>query len=276
MSERGKLYKTDALVLRSMPFAEADRLLTLLTWEKGKVKAIARGARKTKSQLAAGVEMFTYGHYLLYRGRSFDTVTQHEIKDPLSYLRREPACYAYAVYFAEIVDRLVEEQEPDRALCALLYRVWSALEAADRELLARAFELKLFNLLGYRPCLARCVSCGDSHPSCFSASQGGVLCDRCGLQDSEAFYVSPGTISLASRLLQVSLSKLKVLRLETGQREELKRINRAFLSRLVDTATFRSLPFLEHIISPPDKKSNNAQTKKNDGGEKVGYNPGEN
>ena len=66
-------FKTDALVLSSRPLGEADRLVTFISWDRGKFTAVARGARKTMSRLAAGVDLFTYGHYQFYRGRNLAT-----------------------------------------------------------------------------------------------------------------------------------------------------------------------------------------------------------
>ncbi|NLJ55982.1 MAG: DNA repair protein RecO, partial [Firmicutes bacterium] len=107
-----KLLKTRALILRSRPLGERDRLLSLFTYEQGKLTAVAPGARKVKSRLAAGVDYFNCGHFLLYRGKSLFTVTQLEIEINFVQIRKNIRAYACGMYFCELVEKLLEEGEP--------------------------------------------------------------------------------------------------------------------------------------------------------------------
>lgn len=230
MSQRN--FKTDALVLRSRPLGEADRLITLLSWERGKIDAVARGARKTKSKLAAGVDLFTYGHYGLYQGRSLATITDQQVKEHFFLFREDANLYAYGLYLGDLVGRAVAGEEPFPPLCRLLLEGWRLLaDTDDRPLLCRAFELKLMDLTGHRPNLEGCLQCGSPEAARFSPALGGLACKQCA---GGGIEVRPDTARLAARLIEAPFSRLRLLRPLARQKEELAEMNGAFLSYHLD------------------------------------------
>lgn len=250
-----RYFKTDALVLRSFPFKEADRLVTFLTWEKGKIDAIVRGARKTRSKLAAGVELFTYGHYLFYRGRSLATLTHQEVKETFSTLPQSLEAYGLALYFAELIYRLLEKEEPAKSFCCLLLAAWRILQdeesQIDRELLRRSFELKLLSLLGYSPALVRCSACNSTtRGNRFNISQGGIVCYKCS-SGQGLLPFSPGTAALATFLLNSDFEKLTKLRPLGLQKKELAAVADAFLRYHGGVSEFRSARFLAQLSLLP-------------------------
>ena len=111
-------YKTDDLVLSSRPLGEADRLIELLTWERGKLTAVARGARKVNSRLAAGVDLFTYGHYQLHRGRSLDLITGLEVKEHFTAFREDASLYPFGFFWPSSPGRLVAARAPGTLFAA--------------------------------------------------------------------------------------------------------------------------------------------------------------
>jgi DNA repair protein RecO (recombination protein O) len=258
-----KLLKTRALVLRSRPLGERDRLLSLFTWERGKLSAAAPGARKIKSKLAAGVDYFTCGSFLLHMGKSLYTVSQLEIESTFRNIRKNIKDYACGMYFCELVEKLVEEGEPHPAIFNLLLDCWRCLDdsSVDREILARYFELKLLSLLGYHPHFKDCLYCGDSRgPFFWSINSGGVFCERCRPFDVAVFLISNGTHAMADRLLNLSpAAKILNLRATEEQKKELQGFTRQFLRQWTGTGPFKGLSFLEKLnTQEKDKKTNNA------------------
>lgn len=248
MSER--TYKTDALVLATRPLGEADRLIDLLTWEKGKITAVARGARKVKSKLAAGVDLFTHGYYQLHRGRSLDLITGQEVRQHFTAFREDAALYPYGLYLAELTGRLVRSEEPANAPCALLLEGWRLLcdgGLPDRMLFCLAFELKLLDLMGFRPHLKGCLLCGAPEAPYFSPSQGGLLCRRC--TGGDAINLSAGTAALARRLLEAPLEQVKMLRPLAPQLQELAAAAAAFRRYHHDMGELRSLKLIK-LLNP--------------------------
>lgn len=241
-----RLYRTEALVLRHRPLGEADRLVTLLTWERGKLCAVARGARKTKSKLAAGVDFFTHGYFILYRGKTFPTITGQEVKERFLHFRQDPDLYPYGLYLAELADLLLEEEQPAPECCRLLAAAWRLLgEGVDRALLSRAFELKLMSAIGYRPHLEGCLSCGDPEATLFSPRQGGLLCPSC--SGGEGMGLEKGTLSLARHLLNTPLEQIKAVRSTRLQKAELDQAFTAFLSCQLDINRLKSRPILKFM-----------------------------
>ena len=253
-----KLLKTRALILRSRPLGERDRLLSLLTWERGKLAAVAPGARKVKSRLAAGVDYFTCGFFLLYRGKSLYTVTQLEIETSFVQIRRDVKAYAYGMYLCELVEQLVEEGEPSPAIFNLLLECWSCLDEknVDGEILARFFELKLLSLLGYRPHLTGCLYCGDEQgPFFWNNSAGGILCERCRPREGEVFTLSRGTLALANHLLGLRPAKTRNIKAGVEQKKELQLFIGQFLQYWTSAGSLQGLSFLEEINNYSRDKS---------------------
>lgn len=234
-----RYFKAEGLVLRTRILGEADRLVTLLTWEEGKFEAVARGARKTKSKLAAGVDIFNYGRFTLYRGKTWPVITGQDSIEHFPWFRNNPEKYHYGLYMAELIDRLVSGEESCTEICRLLLEGWRLLGLdADRALLCRAFELKLAAAAGYYPHLHSCANCGSQTTEVFSPRQGGLLCCRC--QGAEVMKVDPGTVALARRLIEAPLSQTGLVHPSARQKEELARLTAAFLAYHLDLGEIKS------------------------------------
>jgi len=175
-------YKEQGIVLRSYKLGEADKIMTIMTQGSGKVRAVAKGIRKTKSRFGARLEPFTHVDLMLYRGRgTLDTVTQAEIIAPHMSIRNDLALFAAGETMLEAVDRVAEEHERNVRLTLLLLSGCRALDAApeDPAAVAESFMLKLLSLSGFHPSLTACAICGDRDPQLWDAGLGGAVCGRC-------------------------------------------------------------------------------------------------
>lgn len=185
MPRTDRLYRTEAIVIRRRDWGEADRLLTLYTREKGKIQAVAKGARKPRSRKAGHVELFARTRLLVARSRSIDIVTQAETVEVYRLLRESLETITLGHYFAELLDRFTGEAEPDEALFDLISSAFCWLcERNDLGLVARYYELHLLDLAGFRPELHDCPVCStrlEPADAFFSPADGGVLCQACGL-----------------------------------------------------------------------------------------------
>jgi DNA repair protein RecO (recombination protein O) len=182
--KRGRLYQTEALVLRRSDMGEADRLLTVLTPERGKLRLLAKGVRKIASRKAGHVELFTHAQFLVAQGHTWDIVTQAETIHTFRPLREDVVRASAAYYCAELLDHFTGEEVGSRPLFDLALVTLARLaEARDPALALRFFELHLLGLSGYRPELYQCVGCRQPlQPltNYWSPADGGVLCPRCG------------------------------------------------------------------------------------------------
>src|SRR4051794_31020611 len=175
------LYRDEAVVLRTQKLGEADRIVTLLTRRHGRVRAVAKGVRRTASRFGARVEPFSHVDLQLYEGRELDTVTQAETISPYG----ERIAVDYGRYTAgtavlETAERLTaEEREPSLRLYLLVVGALRALaeNAHTPSLVLDAFILRAMAIAGYEPALEACARCGEPGPHRFFAvAAGGVVC----------------------------------------------------------------------------------------------------
>lgn len=246
-------YKVEAVVLKSVPVREADFVLTLYGRETGKIRAMAHGIGKPSSRKRGALQPFCHSRLMLRRGRELDTVSQCEGLEMFVLLREDLNRLGYAVYLCELVDRLTPEGEPNAGIFLLLLTALRQMvrEGTDLELLAWAFEIKLAFLLGYRPQLRNCASCGSPLSDSvvgFSARQGGVICTACRLQGTGIVECIRGVVEIMDLLLRWELTKLNRLRVSEGEREQLRAALQGYLQYFGETR-FRSLSFLEEILS---------------------------
>ena len=227
------LYSLDAVVIKSRNLGEADKLITLYSRERGKVRAVARGARRPRNRLAASTEIFTHGNYLLFANQGLDNISQCEITESFRGLRESLEGAAAATYCLEIVERMTEEEEPGGDLFPFLLAMLRVLAAdeEDLELAVRVFELGLLARLGYLPEFSQCVNCGCEvkQGASFSAALGGVLCGDCRTQDRDAPPVAPDTLAAVRFLVGAPSNRLRNLRLTGSNKAELRQITQSYL-----------------------------------------------
>ena len=180
---RGSL-KADAVVLRSMRYGEADRILHVYTPDRGRLSAIAKGVRRSKSRFGGRLEPYFRLRLVLYQGRSeLLTVTSAETLDGHPRLREHAAALDGASRACDAVTRLFGDGEPHSGVYHLLANQLALLDADPAHATlanALAFRLKLLLAAGFSPQLAACASCGESeHLVGFSGAAGGVVCSAC-------------------------------------------------------------------------------------------------
>jgi DNA repair protein RecO (recombination protein O) len=185
--------KTEGVVLRSLRYGEADRILHLYTPHRGRVSAIAKGVRKTKSRFGGRLEPFFRVRLVLYEGRSdLLTVTSAETVAPHARLREHAGALDAAARACDAVARLFETGEPHPPVFHLLANELALLDEQPAKAggeNALAFRLKLLVAAGLAPQLASCASCGDEeHLTSFSGAAGGVVCGAC---EAGAFPMAP-------------------------------------------------------------------------------------
>jgi DNA repair protein RecO (recombination protein O) len=182
-------YKTEAVVLRSFRFAEADRVLHVYTLDRGRIGAVAKGVRKTKSRFGARLEPLSHVELMLHQGSGeLHTVTGASLVDPHRPTREDPYRLSVGLVGAEAMLRLFVEQERNERAFEALTRFLTVLDAVPAGLRGRAaldalglaFQLKLLWLSGYLPHLEACVQCGAADGLVgYLPSAGGAVCAAC-------------------------------------------------------------------------------------------------
>lgn len=200
------LFRDRGVVLRTIRLGEADRIVTLMTEEHGKVRAVAKGVRRTTSKFGSRLEPLSHVALLGWQGRGdLDTINQVEVVDTFRVVREDLDRMASAMSMLEVVDQIGQERHANPRLYAMLVGALAALADQDSPMVAPAFFLKALALEGSAPVLDMCVSCGEEDASvlvAFDLVEGGVLCRTCRRGRS----LSPDGLSLLRRTLGGGLS----------------------------------------------------------------------
>jgi DNA repair protein RecO (recombination protein O) len=198
------LYRDEAIVLRTHKLGEADRIITLLTRHHGRVRAVAKGVRRTTSKFGSRLEPFTYVDLQLAEGRNLDIVTQAETRSAFSAeLGYDYERYTAGTVMLETAERLVtEEKEPSLQQFLLLVGGLRAMTAGERRAsqVLDSYLLRSLAVAGYAPSFELCAHCGRPGPHrWFNPSMGGMLCTTCRMPGSAS--PAPETIAVLGALL---------------------------------------------------------------------------
>jgi len=232
-------FRLEAVVLRHADWGEADRLLTLYTRERGKVRAIAKGVRKIKSRKAGHLEPFTRVTLQLARGRDLLIVTDADTIDAYQPLREDLIKTGYASYLVELLDRFTYEEESEnynifRLLTESLSRV---ANEPDPWLAIRYYEVHLLDHLGFRPQLFECANCREEIEAVdqfFSAAQGGVLCPRCGASLPGVWNVSVEALKYLRHFQRSSYAETQRARPSPQVRDEVEALMQHYVTYLLE------------------------------------------
>lgn len=244
-----RVYRTEAIVLREMDYAEADRILTLLT-PGGKLSALGRGIRRPTSRKVGHLGLFFRVQLMLARGRNLDTITQAECLEAYEGLRGDLLRFTHACYAGELVERFAQEGEENQPLYDLMAQAlrWLA-EEHDLPLWTRYLELRVLRVSGYQPDLFHCVNCHqDIQPEVnyLHAAQGGLLCARCGPGQPQAKAVSLNAQKVLRYLQTHDTAEVRALKVGNATHSEVESLLRGYLEYTLERE-LKSVAFLQRL-----------------------------
>lgn len=245
------VYTTSAIVLRRMNFGETDRIVTLYSREYGKLGAIAKGARKGLSRFAAATELLAYGRYQLATGRTLDVLSQVEIKESFPSIHTNLSKVAHATYLAELVDKMLEERDPNPNIFDLLLSTLYLMERPnDPEKITLMFELQFMKALGYEPILDRCLRCGapqnNSTELFFSPSLGGLVCRVCGPLPEDAIPITGPAVRAMQELISADARAVERMEIPPATISQISHVMRWYIRYRADR-DMKSREFLDSL-----------------------------
>ena len=194
----GDEYTVRALVLRAVPYRDADLVVTLFSRDRGKLSAIARSARRSRKRFGAGLDLLTVSDMQVKRSRGeMWNLLGAEVVDSFIALANDMATLAHSSYALELVRELTVAEQPDEYIFDLLVEMWRTLrEGGPSVAVLRTFELHLLEACGLGPVLDRCVACGrdqdlDADGARFDPGRGGMVCPSCLMTARQAGIVAP-------------------------------------------------------------------------------------
>jgi DNA repair protein RecO (recombination protein O) len=250
MPQRPRVYSTPAIVLRQRKLGDADKILTLYTAHFGKVDAVAKGVRKSRSKLGGHVEPLTQATFLIAQGKSLDIVTQVEMIESFQVLRDDLDRLSRALYACELLDKFTEPHEEHFEMYRLLLDTLRRISTRDDiDTPVRYYEMALLDTLGYRPELEACVTCrGRIEPvtNYWSAAAGGVVCASCRRDETAVRPMSANTIKVLRLLLHGTFSDVARVTIGPALASELERAMLEYM-RWVLERDVRSAAFIDTV-----------------------------
>lgn len=234
-------YKTKGIILRRTNFGETDRIITILTEKFGLVRVIAKGIRKTLSKLAGHLEPFCVTEFLIAEGRNLDIISGAQIRKCHLNLRSNLAPIQTANYLAEIIAKMLPENEKHPEIFELMDETLEHLNSAPGELLIAYFELNFLSSIGYHPELEKCVRCGAKLTSdnYFEYDAGGIVCRKC----NNGRPISKDAIKALRLFLKHRLSTIQKIKTNKKLVKEISVITSDYLAS-INQKEFKSKRFL--------------------------------
>lgn len=253
------LKRATGFVIQSSDYGESDRIVTFFTLEYGKMKGIAKGARRSRRRFGNSLDLFCHVRILFFEkeDRPLTRIDQCDVVDFFPALGQDVVKMSYGSYFAELVDGMVGEREIHKEVFDLLEVCLSMVNRLEpREEMLRIFEIRLLCLLGYRPNLNSCTHCKNPVDRLeriyFVLARGGIFCGTCCPTNERFFPLAMGTVRLLEKSADTELSKIHRLRFSRGSLTESREILPRFIQCHLQRE-LKSLRFLESIkpgVSP--------------------------
>ena len=190
--------KTDGIVLRATEYSDTDKLLTVLTRDRGKLTVKARNVKSGRNPMKAACQLLAYSEFTIFENRGFLTVNEAVTKEMFLDLRQDLELLSLASYFAQVAEVISQEDSPSPQILSLLLNSMYALGKLRKPqlLVKAAFELRMACLAGYAPDLSGCAVCGNPTPDRFNVSHGVLQCDGCGGEELDGLRLPVGSGSL--------------------------------------------------------------------------------
>ena len=229
--------KINGIVLSESNMGDFDKMLTILTPNYGKISCVAKGARRPKSALLAGTQMFCFGEYLVYKGNSTYHINSVEPIEIFYNLRTDLEKLKYAVHINKIVKDITQENENCFKILQLLLNTLYIISQTDKNLdmVLGVFKLRLLCFLGFTPKILGCASCKEKEDlSCFSIKDNGIKCKNCGKQDTSTIQISESTLSAIKYTVTAPPKKLYSFNLKEEALEEFKLLTKLYFDEKLE------------------------------------------
>lgn len=224
------LERVEGIVLKTIDYGETNKIVTLFSKNIGKFSAMARGAKKPRSRMAAVTQPFVLGEFFVYINRGLSTIRQGEVIEQFRPIRESIEKMAYTAYLIELTDRLMDEKLPDAYLFDQLHETLNRIAKEDTyDIPVMMYELKLFKKGGFEPTLSHCVNCKRKEgPFVFSIGEGGLLCQICRSRDENAIYLSETQVKLLQLFQHVGIEQVGDISVKPKNSKLLRQIMDAY------------------------------------------------
>ena len=229
--------KINGIVISENNMGDYDKMLTILTPNYGKISCVAKGARRPKSALLAGTQMFCFGEYLVYKGSSTYHINSVEPIEIFYNLRTDLDKLKYAVHINKIVQDVTHENQNCYNILQLLLNTLYTISETDKDLdfVISIFKLRLLCILGFKPRVDECTICKQKdNIQYFSIKDDGFKCATCGKQDKSAITISESTKNAIMYTVKAPAKKIYSFNIKSEALEEFKLIAKLYFNQKLE------------------------------------------
>lgn len=234
--------KTEGIILRETQYKDADKLLTVLTREHGKITLRARGVKSGRSRSKAACQLLSYSEFTVSEKQGKYTITEAVVKEMFPELREDIELLYLASYFAQVTDAVAQEEDASPELLSLLLNALYAIAKLKKPqmLVKAAFELRLACITGFLPDLRGCVVCGNSNPNRFNVTQGILQCAECrgDTTDGLRMPLSEGSLAAMRYIAAADPKRLFSFSLSDNALHELNGLTESYLTMRLERGFF--------------------------------------
>lgn len=242
--------KTKGIILKEVNVGEADKILTIFSKSKGKISGSAKGARRPKSRLIAGTQLFCYSEFVLFKGKDMYSINSCDVIEPFYEIREDLVKLTYAAHINEIIIDIVQEEQPSSKVLQLFLNSLYMLAKTDKspQLITRVFEIRLMSILGYAPYVMGCLKCGreDFKDFYFSFEHCGFLCKQCIENDRYALRLSEGAARAIHYIVYSNIKNVFNFEVSNPILLELEKVSKRYMKDRLDKE-YNKLNFLKAL-----------------------------
>ena len=229
--------KINGIVLAENNMGDYDKMLTMLTPNFGKISCAAKGARRPKSSLLAGTQMFCFGEYLMYKGTNTFHINSCETIEMFYNIRTDLDKLKYAIHINKIIMDVTEENENCFNIMQLLLNTLYTISETnkDLDLVLSIFKMRLLTILGFKPRILSCTNCKEKEKiKYFSIKDNGFKCEICGKQDKSSIEISKSTKNAIKYVVTSPPKKLYSYNLKDEALKEFKLISNIYFNQKME------------------------------------------
>lgn len=238
------------IVIREINTGEADKIITVLTAEEGKISIAAKNARRPKSSLSAGTQLLCFSDYMLFKGKELYNMSCCEVLEPNYEIRNDIVKLTYCSHILELIQDNVQEGEPSQRILQLLLNTLYVIAKTDKslELVTRVFELRLMALLGYEPHVACCINCNKTEDEnmYFDLDNSGLVCGECVNPGGRVISLQPGTVKALKYIMYINPQKLFSFSLSIESIHELGILSKKYIKEHLGKE-YNKLDYLKYL-----------------------------
>lgn len=237
------IIKSEAIIIKQFDIGESDKIITSYTKDYGKIRAVAKGVRKSRSSMSGIVLPFNYNYVTFYQGRSLDKINQVQNIFSFVKLREDLIKMAYASFMAEFIEKVGMENDPNPALFSLLLSNFHQLLVTDNDELKYielVYKIRLLTILGLKPEIDTCISCNKDlryyKKNIFDIKLGGLICQPCyviqkkPMSPLQKFVLLGEAVTILKKILNSGLEPLKNLKIPDNSFQQLDNLANKFIT----------------------------------------------